>query len=122
MLWMLIQLLSYPIVWWCVFVAIAVVAARYGRLPGIFVGHVLVAGLVFMLDAHWVESAMASPGWDGTPDFDIVFGFGVTLRIVLINSVLLPVSACVLFRTRRRSNSHLTAAVAEQPADAKKQG
>lgn len=102
--WTFSQLISYGVWTWVLFVAIAFAAAYLLRLPGIFLGHVLVAIAVVVFDLQWIESEMRKPGWDGQPDQDFVFMIGVVLRILLINTVLLPVSLLAL-RLRRSGRS-----------------
>lgn len=89
--WVVFQLMSYSLGNWCLFVAIAVLAGYFGRLPGILAGHVVTAVLIAALDVSWIQSEMAAPGWDGSPDQDFGFLIGVVLRILLINAFLLPV-------------------------------
>lgn len=100
-----LELISYGVWPWVLFVAIAFAAAYGLRAPGIFLGHVLVALVVVFLDVRWIQSEMHNPGWDGHPDLDSVFMIGVLLRILLINGVLLPVSLIGL-RLRRFGQSH----------------
>ena len=101
MLWL--QLLSYSIGWWMAFLAIIVITASFGRWRGVVFGPCLVALLVFVLDLHWMESQLSDPDWDGIPDYDLVFAIGVGVRVVLVNTVLLPVRiVCKLRASRRR--------------------
>ncbi len=103
LLFFLSQLSSYGVLPWLGFVAIAFGCARYGGWLGVIAGHFLVAVLVSILDVQWVQEQMRAPGWDGLPDMDFVFYFGLIVRIVLINSVLLPVSVlAVRFRAHQR--------------------
>jgi hypothetical protein len=95
------QLFSYGIFAWVVFVAVAFCAARFGGLLGMFAGHVGIAVIVGVLDVRWVTSAMHSPGWDGTPDMDVVFMVGLVLRILVINTLLLAVTIPALCAWRR---------------------
>ncbi|MCY3021179.1 MAG: hypothetical protein NTW87_19365 [Planctomycetota bacterium] len=99
--WILWQLLSYSIVSWLAFVLIVFCAARYGGWWLVPVGHLVVAAIIVFLDIRWIRAEMGSPGWDGTPDMDIVFHFGVLARILLINSVLLPITGIGIWRRRR---------------------
>lgn len=89
---MISQLTSYGFLWWMVFILIALSVSLLLRFWGIFVGHFIIAGLVFYLDAQWIQSEMNKPGWDGTPDQDFAFYIGLLIRIVLINIFLLPAS------------------------------
>ena len=100
-LWALSELASYGLWPWVLFLAIATSTAYLLRLPGVLLGHLLVAGAVVYLDVQWIQAEMAKPGWNGQPDQDFVFLLGVVARIVLVNTVLLPVSVLAL-RLRRR--------------------
>jgi hypothetical protein len=102
--WAFSQLISYGAWPWVLFVAIAFVAAYLLRGPGIFLGHVLIAIAVVVFDVQWIQSEMRKPGWDGQPDQDFAFLIGMLLRILLINTVLLPVSLIAL-RLRRSRQS-----------------
>jgi hypothetical protein len=109
--WAFSQLISYGVWPWLLFAAIALAAAYLLRVPGIFLGHILVAIAVVVLDVQWIQSEMRKPGWDPNvgPDQDFVFMIGVVVRIVLINTVLLPVgfSALHLRRSRQSNNQPL---------------
>jgi hypothetical protein len=102
--WAFSQLISYGVWPWVLFVATTLGAAYLVRVPGIFLGHVLVATAVVVFDVQWIQSEMRKPGWNGQPDQDFVFMIGVVLRILLINTVLLPVSFLAL-RLRRSGQS-----------------
>src|SRR6478735_1861066 len=90
--WAFLQLLSYHVFTWLAWIGIAYFVARFGGLLGMFAGHFIVAGIITALDIRWVTMAMSQPGWDGAPDMDIIFWFGVVGRILLINAVLLAVT------------------------------
>ena len=97
--WIVLQLLSYPLLNWLLFVAIAFLATYLGGWIGFFVGHFVVDLAVLLLD---IDYAMTH----AYMDMDIVFTMGVMARVVLINSVLLPISALgLLLRKRRKSRS-----------------
>lgn len=105
--WILWQILSYSIPTWVCFVAIAFCAARFIGWLGVPAGSFVVAISLYALDVRWIRAEMNAPGWDGTPDMDIIFMFGVLARIVLINAVLLPAAALGLwlrYRMRCRCN------------------
>jgi hypothetical protein len=57
---------------------------------------------VLFFDVRWIQAEMNAPGWDGVPDMDIIFQFGVLLRVVLINVVLLPVALFARWMSLRR--------------------
>lgn len=107
-LWSLSQLHSYSVLDWLLLVSVAFLSARLGGTPGIFIGHFLVAIIIIVLDVGWVQAEMQKPAWDGTPDFDIVFPYGVLCRVLLINTVLLPLS---LFALRLGTSSRRRQAV-----------
>jgi hypothetical protein len=103
------QLTTYGIIAWLVFITIAFLAAYLSRFWGIIAGHILIALIVAALDLHWIHAEMRKPGWDGQPDQDIVFTIGLLIRIILINTSLLPASALGRLsrrasRTRHRKN------------------
>ena len=105
--WAISELASYGVWPWLRFIAVAFAAAYLLRAPGVFLGHVLIAIAVVALDVQWIQSEMRKPGWDPNvgPDQDFVFMFAMVLRILLINTVLLPVSLLAL-RLRRSRQSH----------------
>jgi len=102
--WALSQLISYGVWPWVLFVVVALTAAYLLRVPGIFLGHLLIAIAVVVLDVRWIQSEMRKPGWDPNagPDQDFVFMAGVVLRILLINTFLLPVSVLAVRLRRSR--------------------
>ena len=100
--WALLQLLSYGIGEWLILVLIAFCAARYGGCGLVFVGHLVVTALVVVFDICWVQKEMSKPGWDGLPDMDFIFYIGVFGRILLVNTVLLPVSAMGIWLRQRK--------------------
>jgi hypothetical protein len=106
--WAYSQLISYGAWPWVLFVSVAFAAAYLLRVPGIFLGHLLVAIAVAALDVHWIRSEMRKPGWDPNagPDQDVVFMIGVVLRVLLINTVLLPVSFLALRLRRFRQSAN----------------
>jgi hypothetical protein len=87
------QLASYGVLWWLGFAAAAFALAHIGGLWGTAAAWLLVAVVVAALDVQWIRAEMRRPGWDGQPDQDIVFMAGVFIRVALINTFLLPVSA-----------------------------
>jgi len=103
-LWAILQLLSYNLLTWIGWLGIAFTAARLGGVLGMFAGHVVIAGIITALDVHWVTLAMRQPDWNGLPDLDLIFIFGVVGRILLINAVLLAISIPAL-RLRRRARA-----------------
>jgi hypothetical protein len=99
--WATSQIASYGVLPWLAFVAITALAAYLLRTPGVLLGHLLVTAMVVVLDVRWIQAQMSKPGWNGQPDQDFVFLLGVAARIVLVNTVLFPVSALAL-RMRHR--------------------
>jgi len=102
--WALSQIVSYPIEVWAGFIVLTFIVARWLDVPGVVLGHILLAIAIVALDVQWVQGEMRRPGWNGQPDADFVFALGVLVRIVLFNSLLLPVSLFAL-RTKRRRRS-----------------
>jgi|688.fasta_scaffold594914_2 hypothetical protein len=95
--WITWKILAYGIPAWGCFVAISFCASRFLGWLGVPLGCFLVAVILYVLDVRWVTAAMNAPGWDGAPDMDMIFVFGVLSRVVLINGVLLPVTALGLW-------------------------
>ena len=105
LVWVFLQLSPYGALAWATFVAITIASVLLLRATGMFVGHLGVALAVAVFDVRWIQSEMSKPGWGGMPDQDAIFLFGVLLRIVLINIVLLPVGWMTL---RLRSGSWIS--------------
>jgi hypothetical protein len=93
--WALLQLLSYGVLSWLAFVGIAFLASRCGGWIGMFLGQCVVAGAVLVLDIDYATT-------HAYMDMDIVFTLGLLARVMLINTVLLPVSAIGIFLRRKR--------------------
>jgi len=110
--WALLQLLSYGLLSWSVFVGIALLASRHGGWIGMFLGQCAVACVVLVLDLDYATT-------HAYMDMDIVFTLGVLARVVLINTVLLPVSAIGILlrrkRTKHNGNGPATATVPSVP-------
>jgi len=86
------QLATYGVVWWLIFTAVAFIVACLGRFWGIIAGHVLIVIVVVGLDLQWIQAEIHRPGWNGQPDQDFVFIVGVFLRVLFVNTLLLPIS------------------------------
>jgi len=101
--WLVWQIMAYRPLAWCAFVALAFLLARLLRLPGIILGHLLIGAAIVVLDLQWIQTEMHRPGYDpiNGPDQDFVFMIGVGLRVVLINTMLLPVSTLGLKMANR---------------------
>jgi membrane protein YqaA with SNARE-associated domain len=82
--WAIPQPLSYSPQEWLLFAAIAFLAAYLGGWIGMFIGHFVVAFVVLILHIEYATT-------HAYMDMDIVFTMGVLARVVLINTVLLPV-------------------------------
>ena len=101
-LYFLLQLLNYG-PWWILFVALVFCAARYPPSFCLPLPFLVAAVVIYCIDFNWVQSEMRKPDWDGTPDLDIVFMFGVLFRVVLAGILLTPVAiAGVILRRRCR--------------------
>lgn len=99
---LLLQFFSYSFITWLTFAAIAFCAARYFPWWCIPVGHIAVAVILFYQDFNYIQSEMRKPGYNGTPDLDIIFIFGLLIRIFLINLTLLPITALGVWLRRRK--------------------
>ena len=94
--------------WWLPFVAIAFVSARYFGRRGIIFGAIALAILIYILDGMWITADMKEHPEYGR-DADFVFLFGVSIRIILFNIVLLPVTLIGMkLRARGLSTKHDT--------------
>jgi hypothetical protein len=98
------SLAQYGVLRWIIFACVTFVSVRYARWLGMFVAHCVVAVIIAQHDIRWIEAAMKAPGWDGAPDMDGIFWVGVAIRIVLVNSLLLPV-AFISYRYRSRDDT-----------------
>ncbi len=108
MLIFLSQILSYSILTWGVFLAITFVGTRFGRWLGLIAAQILIALTVTWLDFLWLRDQSQMPNWNGSPDLDPAFYMGLLPRIVLINTVLLPV-AFYAFALRKKTEIRLAA-------------
>lgn len=101
--WIFSQIISYPVAVWAGFIVLTFVVARWLDVPGVVLGHILIAIAIFALDFEWVQGEMKKPRWDGQPDMDFVFTLGVLVRILVFNCMLLPISLFALRVKRRKS-------------------
>jgi uncharacterized membrane protein len=99
--WFAEPIFGYGIPAWLGFIAVAFFLARYVGWLGVPLSFFVVAIGIYMLDVRWVMTAMRAPGWDGSPDMDMGFMFGVLIRVVIVNAILLPVAACGLWFKHR---------------------
>lgn len=91
------QLQSYGMLW-IAFVVIAFLGpCKYG-FWGLLLGIMANTGITVVSDLHWIQREMSKPDWDGTPDQDIVFVFGVMIRVFLVNFLMIPISLLGLLR------------------------
>ncbi len=111
------QLLSYSIVTWVALACIAFATARYFRWWFIPLGQLAVAAVVYWQDVNWIHTEMRKPNWDGTPDMDIVFMFGVLIRVLLINTALLPFTAIGCWLNKRHAVAFQTRVEAGEAHD-----
>lgn len=94
--------ISWYGLWWLPFIAITFIAARYFGWRGVILGAVALAILIYILDFLWIAADMKNHPEHGR-DADFVFLFGVLLRVILFNIVLVPVTFIGLrFRARSR--------------------
>jgi hypothetical protein len=89
--------------WWVIFVAVAYCVARYTRWWCIPIGYLVVAVIMYQVDVAWIHYEMSRPGWDGTPDMDMVFAIGLFARMGFLCVALLPFTAVGFWLRRRYS-------------------
>lgn len=99
--WIVEQLLTYSPISWLAFVGIVYGSARLGAVRGVLCGYAVLLALVAALDLYWIQGEMSKPGWDGSPDQDIIFHFGVMLRAVAISVVVTPAAGLGLWQRAR---------------------
>lgn len=104
--WASSQLVSYSLLAWSLYLSITVVAAYFARAWGIIAGHIAIAFVIIWFDLQWIQTAMHAPGWNGTPDMDVVFHLGVWMRVLLINTVLLPLAFLTRWLSIRQIAGH----------------
>ena len=78
--------------WWIAFIGVVYCATRYGRWFCIPVAFFLVACAVYSVDFNLIAGQMRKPDWNGVPDLDMIFMFGVLVRVVLVSFFLTPVA------------------------------
>jgi len=106
LLFLLYHLLTYG-AWWLAFVALVFCAARYTPWPCVPLSLLIVSYLIFHVDYTWVQTEMRKPDWNGLPDLDMIFMFGVLVRMALVSIVLTPVAIVGLrLRGRKRRGLH----------------
>lgn len=103
LLWTLLQLLSYSVWEWLLFVAVTVGAAYKGGRLGVITSHIAIACWIYFSDMAYQEAHSAEM------DRDAVFALGILARVLLINTVLLPVVAAVLRRKESQSQKRASA-------------
>ena len=101
--WSGMQLLHYGVGFLVALCVVGGLVAWRWRWRGVFVLHLCVAVLLVSLDVAWISQEMRKPGWDSTPDFDIVFELGCLMRVVLFNALLTIVGWYTIRRKDRRS-------------------
>jgi hypothetical protein len=85
--WAIWQIFHYGILTWVCFVAVALCATRFLGWRGILAELLCFAVILYFLDARQLAA------WDTAPGFDGVTLSGTIARVVVLNVVLLPVSA-----------------------------
>jgi hypothetical protein len=94
---MISQLSMYGVLW-IVLPLVVFAAAREGGWHGAVVAHLSIALLVIALHVRWIANHGLNPGtnWLGAT-------LAITLQLLLINSVLLPLSLIALGLRHRNS-------------------
>ena len=97
--------------WWVCFIAIGFCFGRYLGLLGVLVAPILISSLILGIEFHSVFQDMNDRPELGR-DADLVFMFGVLVRIGLFNCFVLPFSIVgrrLRARHRRVTNDHKVA-------------
>jgi integral membrane sensor domain MASE1 len=87
---MILQLSAYGVLW-IVLPLIVFAAARDGGWRGAVIAHVSIAFLIVALDLRWIAGNGLQPTGNG-----LGTTIAITLRVLLINAVLLPLSVIAL--------------------------
>ena len=105
----------YDIWWygwlWLGFVAVAFCTTRFMGGFGCLLSGFVIAGILLVLDVNWIYDDMRHHPENGR-DADFIFMFGVLIRVVVFNLLLLPVSflgAWLRRRSRTAKLAHTTA-------------
>lgn len=119
---MVLELLADGLWLWVIWIAVTFISARKGGWQGVLVAHFVVAVMVVASDVAWVQAEINKPEWTGSPDQDLLFHWGCLFRVILVNSLLLPVGILgIVLRARsvRRAEtkSVLVVEPAEEPAE-----
>jgi hypothetical protein len=96
----LTQLAGYG-AWWLVFLVTCYGVARYSFKWCIPCGYLAVASLIFYLDIRGIRLEMNRPDWNGVPSVDGAFAIGVVIHVLLVGTLLLPVTALGVRQKRR---------------------
>jgi hypothetical protein len=94
---MILQLSAYGILW-IVFPLVVFAAAREGGWRGAAIAHVSIALLIVALDLHWISTHGLEP-----QQAPLGATIAVTLRALLANALLLPLSIIAIALRHRRS-------------------
>lgn len=86
----LAQFLSYSPFCLAAFVLFPLFFTLWKGVAGGLFGHALVSAVMVISDGLWIDAEMSKPNWNGTPDMDGIFWVGVCLRLMTLNSMILP--------------------------------
>jgi hypothetical protein len=104
--WALNEIIVYK-VWLLLFFAISLFGAYLFKWKGLLLSHTIVAIIIAFFDYKWIQERMKAPGWDGLPDMDLIFYFGVLARIATVNILSLPFALGIIF-TKKAFQNHST--------------
>jgi hypothetical protein len=82
---------------WAIWILGTFFAARTWGWQGVLVAHFVVAIMVVVSDVAWIQAEIDQPEWSGSPDQDMLFHWGCLFRVVVVNSLLLPVALVGIF-------------------------
>jgi hypothetical protein len=100
--WALSLLFVYEGIFWLIFYSLVFLATyRFGWIAFLLSLFVM-PWIVGFLDVQWIQREMSKPDWDGSPDMDFVFSFGVIVHIIMIGFVQLLIGGLALFLRSRQ--------------------
>jgi hypothetical protein len=88
---------------WLVFGALTYCLARYGPWWCIPFGYLAVAVIIDQMHVAWITHEMSRLGWDGEPDMDIIFVYGILAHIGRVWMGLLPITIIAVWLKRRHT-------------------
>lgn len=108
------QLFSCGVATWLAFATITFACCRTADLIGMLCGHLLIAVIIFVLDAQWIQEQLQAQDSSGPYDIDGAYYIGVFIRVLLINSSLMPLCLWAIYRRRLSARSEAPHPIPDQ--------